>query len=307
MQLSVVIPTHNPDLGRLRRTLAALRVQTLPEAEWEILIVDNASAPALDPAAVAADAPARLRIVRETELGLTPARLRGFAETTGAIVVLVDDDNVLAPDYLAQALALAREQPRLGAWSGAIELEFEPGAVPPPAAWRSCLAERVVTADAVSGDREHHASTPWGAGMCLRREVCAAYAAELAGNPLRRRLDLQGGALLYGGDTDIAFVACQHGYTKGVFPRLRLTHLIPAHRCATAYLIRALEGHGYSSVIHEYILSGTIPPFLLDPVWRLRTAVKRLFLPPLERQTEAAHARGHARAVAHIRRLQAAP
>jgi hypothetical protein len=244
--------------------------------------------------------------VCEPQLGLTPARLAGFTAARGEIMILVDDDNVLAPEFLAHVQAIAREHPQLGAWSGNVVLEFAPDAVPPPAAWRPNLTERHVTQDAISSDRHDHASTPWGAGLCVRREVCAAYAAELAGNALRRQLDLQGQALLYGGDTDIAYVACARGYTKGVFARLTLQHLIPARRCEPAYLKKSMEGHAYSSVLHEFILSGTVPAYFTDPVWRARAWFRRLGLARAERIQAACHARGVARAVRDIRRLQAA-
>ena len=41
--ISVVIPTHNPRMDYLRRVLEALRGQTLPREQWEIIVVDNGS------------------------------------------------------------------------------------------------------------------------------------------------------------------------------------------------------------------------------------------------------------------------
>jgi glycosyltransferase involved in cell wall biosynthesis len=41
--LSVIVCTHNPRQDYLARALAALRDQTLPTNEWELLVVDNAS------------------------------------------------------------------------------------------------------------------------------------------------------------------------------------------------------------------------------------------------------------------------
>ena len=46
-RLSVVIPCHNPHGGRLRRVLDGLRAQTLPAGRWEVVVIDNASMPAL--------------------------------------------------------------------------------------------------------------------------------------------------------------------------------------------------------------------------------------------------------------------
>ena len=119
------------------------------------------------------------RVVREEELGLTNARLRGFAETSGEVIVLVDDDNVLAPDYLEQVVRIAREHPFLGTWSGALALELEPGSAEPAEQLRHLLCERIVKRDLWSNDRSNFAATPRGAGECIRREVAEAYAAKV--------------------------------------------------------------------------------------------------------------------------------
>src|SRR5690348_12350374 len=102
MNLSVIICTHNHRLEYLSRTLEALRVQTLPMAEWELLLIDNASRSAVA-ASVNLTWHPNARHIREEVLGLTPARLRGIQEARGKLVVFVDDDNLLDPDYLTNA------------------------------------------------------------------------------------------------------------------------------------------------------------------------------------------------------------
>jgi len=42
--ISVIICTHNPRPDYFSRVLAALRQQTLPLSEWELLVIDNQSA-----------------------------------------------------------------------------------------------------------------------------------------------------------------------------------------------------------------------------------------------------------------------
>ena len=199
------------------------------------------------------------RIVREERTGLTPARLRGFAETTGELIVLVDDDNVLDPDYLAKALEIAGEFPFLGSWSGQSVLEFEDPALQPPAMLRSLLLERHLDRDYWSNDRHHTKSDPYGAGMCVRRAVAQAYERRLADQPKRVGLDLAGNDLVYGGDLDLAFTGLDIGLGKGAFQRLKFTHLIPKSRCSMDYLLRAAEGHAYSEVIAAK-LNGDRPP-----------------------------------------------
>jgi glycosyltransferase involved in cell wall biosynthesis len=257
LPLSVVIPTHNPRRAPLDRVLAGLRAQTLAPDRWELVLIDNNSAPPLPPELAQAGHPDG-RVLRETRTGLTAARLAGFAATRGNIIVLVDDDNVLAADYLETALQLAAEHPALGSWSGAVELEFAPGAVPPPRVWWSYLAYRAPAAPSVSRDIDHHDSTPWGAGMCVRRAVADAYAGLVAREQGRTALDLQGTQLVYGGDTDIAYTGCDLGFTKGVFPALRLRHLIPAERCTKDFFRRTIEGRGYSEQLHRLIRQGQL-------------------------------------------------
>jgi hypothetical protein len=44
MKLSVILCTHNPRLEYRSRTLEALRSQTVPRADWELMLIDNRSA-----------------------------------------------------------------------------------------------------------------------------------------------------------------------------------------------------------------------------------------------------------------------
>ena len=128
MNVDVIICTHNARADYFDRCLAGLRAQTLTFDGWNLLIVDNLSD---QPVAGAVDLSwhPRAQVARETTLGLTPARLRGIRESRADLLVLVDDDNVLAPDYLQRAVAIADARPFLGAWSGQCLPEFE---VPPP-------------------------------------------------------------------------------------------------------------------------------------------------------------------------------
>lgn len=295
MQVSVVIPTHNPRPEILAQALDALRQQTLPRDRWELVVVDNASRAAVASHCDLAWHPAG-RLVREERLGLTAARLAGFNATRGEVVVLVDDDNLLAPDYLAVVERIAADFPRLGSWSGNVELVFEPGAVPPPAGWRSYLTERVCRNVAVTDDPGHNDSTPWGAGLCVRRELARSYVEKSRQDPDLLRLDLQGTQLLYGGDTDIAYHGCAIGLLKGVFPELSLRHLIPAGRCTREYLLRSIEGHAYSECLHHWVRHKELPREDTRPIERAKQLVRYLRSDAATRAKLDAQRRGRARA-----------
>lgn len=303
LELSVIIPTHNPRKDYLEQVLGALAAQTLDRSKWELVIVDNASSEMGD-GRWEMGRILHARIVREERLGLTNARLRGFAETTGEIIVLVDDDNVLASDYLEQVVRIGREHPQLGTWSGAIELVLEPGSPQPAEKLRHLLCERKVERAVWSNDRSHFAATPWGAGECIRRKVAEAYAGKVAREPRRRQLDLQGKDLVYGGDTDIAYTGCEMGLAMGVFPELKVKHLTPPTRCTEEYLLKNYEAHAYSEVLHTWIEMGKIPPQRTDLRGRLGTAVRWMMGSQLERKMISARERGLKRAKEFVRKQE---
>jgi glycosyltransferase involved in cell wall biosynthesis len=244
--LSVVIPTHRPDGARLRRSLAGLRAQSLPVSDWETVLVDNASVPPVELATFADDAPTNLRLVTEPALGLTAARRRGFVEAHGELLVLVDDDNVLAPDYLERVVAIFTAHPTLGAIGGRSAPEF----AAPPAPWQreffDLLALRDLGPEPLfaaglrppgSARNVYPACAPIGAGLALRRAVAVTW---LATSPTLS--DRRGTDLTSGGVNDIVFTALHAGWGVGYFPTLALTHLIPAGRLDPAYLARLNRG-----------------------------------------------------------------
>ncbi len=245
--LTVIIPTHNPDGDRLRRTLDGLRAQSLPFDRWETLLIDNASSPPVDTGAFTGIAPPNIRILRESHLGLTEARRRGFSEARGAVMVLVDDDNVLAADYLESVRALFAAHPRVGVLGGKSLPEF----AQPVADWTQefhgllalrDLGDRPCISNGLRPDgaarNQYPAYAPIGAGMALRRPAAEVWLRALAADPRRALLDRQGGKLVSGGDNDIVLTIMAAGWEIAYFPELRLTHLIPAARLDPAYLVR---------------------------------------------------------------------
>jgi glycosyltransferase involved in cell wall biosynthesis len=258
--ISVIICTHNPREDYLRRVLKALDLQTLCKDLWELLLIDNASAESLSEKYDLSWHP-NARHVREEELGLTPTRIRGIRETCADILVFVDDDNVLAPDYLDQAFKIAHERSWVGAFCGNIEPEFE--CEPEPG-----LGNLVDWVGVVRVKEEKWALgtaaiaqqyCPIGAGMVIRRCVAVHYAELLKSNPIRKKLDRRGTALLCHGDTDMALSACDLGMAVGRFPTLQIIHLIPARRTKEEYIFRLIEDAAFSDGLFMYIREGKVP------------------------------------------------
>ncbi len=175
--------------------------------------------------------------------------------------MFLDDDNLADRDYLANALEISRSFEFLGAWgAGAIEPEFE--ATPP----RGCepelgyLALRTLHEDVWSKDVDDLDSIPFGAGLCVRKAVADAYAAELATDALRRSLGRRGAQIFSNEDVDLALTSARLQLGWGNFPRLRITHLIAADRVRPDYLEALIAGTTASSVISARSTGRAMPP-----------------------------------------------
>ncbi|MEO7402305.1 MAG: glycosyltransferase, partial [Burkholderiales bacterium] len=237
-----------PRPSYIDRTIEGLRTQTLAKANWEMIVVDNASDNAL---ADSLDLSwhSQAGVVAEPSLGLTPARLKGIRESTGEVLVFVDDDNVLDAHYLEKVEEIADRMPHIGSWSGTVVGEFE---TPPPEWTRRYwgnLVIREAVRDVWSNIPGLDDTTPLGAGLCIRRVVADEYVRLHETGKRSRMLDRAGTGLVSGGDNDLAACAIDIGLGCGLMSSLRLTHLIPPERLTEVYLIRLIEGVAYSSIV----------------------------------------------------------
>lgn len=260
--LSVIICAHNPREDYLRRTLASLRGQLLDKTEWEFLLIDNGSTPPLGEAWDLRWHP-QGRCVQEGEIGLTAARLRAIREAKGQLLIFVDDDNVLSPDYLSVAVATMAAHPFLGVvGAGVLAPEFE---VKPSSTVKEMLPQlalRTVQVSHWSNNVMDSPTLPWGAGLCVRREVAQHYLTLVEALTTASVLDRRGQQLFCGGDDLFSWAGVELGYGFGIFPELRITHLISAGRVEANYLLRLVHDHSFSHGILRYLLVGAKPqPF----------------------------------------------
>jgi glycosyltransferase involved in cell wall biosynthesis len=255
--ISVILCTHNPREDCLRRVLGALRAQTIPPDRWEFLLIDNASNESLEKAWDISWHPGG-RHVREEGLGLTIARLRGIKESRGELLIFVDDDNILAPNFLERATAISVAYPYLGVFgAGSLEPEFE---VPPPRQLLprlDLLAVRTVQSAMWSNNVKDTAAIPWGAGLCVVRRVAEHYQRLVGSLNVTAVLGRRGQQLFSGEDDVFSWAAVKAGQGFGLFPELRLTHLIWAGRLNQRYFIRLIHDHTFSHAVLRFLLSGT--------------------------------------------------
>jgi glycosyltransferase involved in cell wall biosynthesis len=300
IDISVIICTYNPRAEYLEEALKALKDQTLPISQWELLLIDNASDQPLSSEIDISWHP-HSRHLREEKLGKTHALLLGIKEAVGELIVIVDDDNVLDTTYLEVALHISKDWPMLGAWGGQIVPDFEE--TPPewtkPYWWM--IAIREFEQDKWSNLLHCYDTAPVGAGMCVRKSVANKYAELAMNDSSRSNLDPKGKQLLRSGDQDLAFTSCDLGLGTGLFVSLKLTHLIPARRLEKEYLLKLAEGISYSVTIMES-LRGKVPDIPKVSLIRKLIGYYRLMrMEPIYRSFHQAIERGKALAIKEIK------
>jgi glycosyltransferase involved in cell wall biosynthesis len=255
------------------------------------LLIDNASRQPLAEAVDISCHP-RGRYVRENRLGLTAARLRGIQEASGELLVFVDDDNLPAPDYLAQATAISARCPDLGVFgAGILEPEFE---IQPPVELRPRLGLLALRREPSALCSHKSADThcrPWGAGLCVTRRVANFYRQLVADLGITPVLDRRGKRLFCGGDDVFSRVAAEFGLSFGVFPELCITHLIPAGRLDRHYLFRLIHDHALSHGVLNYMLDG-IQPMRTDLIRYARLILHGVKNGPFSMRCQWAASRG---------------
>lgn len=209
----------------------------MPFEQWELLVIDNSSQ---EPLVGRFDLNwhPHSRHVREEELGLTPARLRGIHEAAGELLVFIDDDNVLCSDYIEHAFGLSLERPEIGAFGASSAPEFEERPSHSVSRYLTYLAVDEIVQDYWANLPMWSRAFPFGAGLCVRRSVAMAYCQAIRTMPFRRRLGRIGQSLGSHEDFDMVMCAIDLGMGVGRFRRLSLTHLISKHRVSEDYIVR---------------------------------------------------------------------
>lgn len=109
-ELSVVIPTYNRrDI--VARCLRSLSEQTLPPEKYELIVVDDGSTDGTEKMLESLELKPALRWKRIAHSGPSGARNRGLEMAKGEIVVFVDSDLIVEPQFLASHLAAHRKNP----------------------------------------------------------------------------------------------------------------------------------------------------------------------------------------------------
>jgi glycosyltransferase involved in cell wall biosynthesis len=271
--ISVVLCTFNPSRDVLKRTLSALAAQTFTVDCWELILVDNNSDPPLSPVDFLGFHP-NSRCIREPKQGKVFALIKGICAAAAELIISVDDDSPLEPDYLEVAFRIHQSRPELGAFgAGTISPLYE---TEPPrwfAEVSGLLAIRTLSSPAISDAMTGSFFRPWGLGLCITRPVAQAWVSWCACN--LGSLPAVSGRKATGLEDDLfSILAVWIGLRYGVFPELRIRHLIPSSRLGVGYLMAMARGHGYSHAQLSMICG--LPLQNPDPPASLKVAIALL-------------------------------
>lgn len=262
VKLSLVICTYNR-APHLVRTLESFACQTVSAADFEIVVVDNNSQD--DTTRLARDFADRhpkldVKVIPETRQGLSYARNSGIAASRGAVIVMVDDDEVVNPEFLESYLRFFDRHSGVAAAGGVIVpfYEFE------PPQWLSKYTERLLasTLDLGGEVREFPRHRfPVGGNMAFRRDVFEQY-----GN-FDTDLGRKGETLLGGEENDLFRRVRAGGDSIYYLPTAIVYHIIPASRLTGEYLDRLSLMVGVSKKIRARA-EGAVAAAIMDEAFK---------------------------------------
>ncbi len=231
IDLTIAICCYNGE-RYLPATLDALALQEGENrATWEILLVDNASTdstPIIFQAFAEAHSALQCRMVREEVPGQSAARKRAIEQSLGEWLCFVDDDNILARDYIQVGLAFAHSAPKAGAFGGksiAKPMRKVPSHF---AGFASSLA--------IWDGGQHRCniglSRKFTAGMFVRRTAATALIGEVWMMPGRSPESKFGGE-----DAELCIKLVNSGWEIWYLPELCFEHVVPESRMRLSYLL----------------------------------------------------------------------
>ncbi len=120
MKFSIIIPAFNEELY-IGSSIHALKKQTVPREQYEIVVVNNNSSDRTNEIAKHSGAD---KVINEPNQGTNLARNRGFVESSGEIVAFLDADSIPPPNWL-QKIDFFLSRPSIAAVSGPCDYGFD--------------------------------------------------------------------------------------------------------------------------------------------------------------------------------------
>lgn len=249
LELSAVICTldRGPDIAL---SVDSLLAQDLPAEAFEILLVDNGSAPASAQVlrGLAAAHPDRVRYVREERIGESSARNCSLAHARGALLAYLDDDAIADPGWLrAYRDAFAADE-GLGVAGGPVRLRY---LVDKPS-WIDAQMETWLSGfDRGSEPHElRYPEFPRGANMAFRRSAFDD------GTRFSEDFGRKGKCLLSHSEIELIYRLAEKGVRIGFVPGAGVDHLVPGGRLDRKWFALRSHWQGRSEALFDRVHRG---------------------------------------------------
>jgi polysaccharide pyruvyl transferase CsaB len=257
LRATVVICTRRAGPG-LTEAITSVARQSLPPADWELIVVNNNPADAAITATidtlrdeVFAGRPGHLRLVVCPVAGLSAARNAAVAEARGDIVAFIDDDAAAEAGWLQTVCAGFAHRAHVGVIGGHIRLrvpEPRPDAVQP--GWEKYWSHFVTEHDGFTEVTDWR-QFPWGANWSARRAALRAIGG------FRTQYGRTGDNYWGGEELVAARLVQRLGYTVAIEPAAVVDHHVTADRFTREHIRRTLPA-GYH-VGHLALRDGYLP------------------------------------------------
>ena len=240
MELSIIISTYN-NAASLLRTLDSVAKQDYDKKEWECVIVNNNSTDdtaARVAAFIKEHSDLNIRLVEESQQGLSFARNRGIAESKGRFVAFIDDDETINEGFVSAYIDVFHNH---GAFVAAGALKVCYDSKRPK--WMSHYTEKMIANPFDLGNAVvtiTKSVTPTGGNMAFNRDVFNLY-----GN-FDTDLGRKGGELFGGEENDIFARIRDLGERVFYVPQAIAYHHIADRKLTPEYFDKLSYGVGVS-------------------------------------------------------------
>jgi glycosyltransferase involved in cell wall biosynthesis len=258
--VSVVICCYNSG-EVIVPTIESLSQLTIPsECGYEVIIVDNNCTDNTVQLARKAwrNSTKPLHIIKETQPGLIYARKKGVLQAHYDIILFVDDDNILEPDWVERLIVMYSKNPEIGGIGGFNEPLFEEG-VEKPSWFENFSSMYACTAHYENPEVSSFKQTLYGAGLSLRTNVArSVFDSNLPFFLVGRKED----ALTRGDDSEICLRVGLMGWKLWYESTLKLKHTILRRRVKWEYVLQARREGGHADIIlkiYRDLLEENIP------------------------------------------------
>ena len=243
--ISVIICSYNGS-ERIESVLFHIEKQITNEILWEVILVDNASND--NTAEVAQKCWTRkdiqLKIVFEDKPGKTNAIRKGLDVSSYSIIIFVDDDNLIADNYISRSYEIMSVNSDVGL-AGGLGIPLANIEYP---VWFGEFQNAIAVGPQADQDGyiPHSRTYLHGAGLVMRKMVWERLISKGFNFNLS---DRKGKSLSSGGDSELSVAIRLAGYQLWYDSGLVYKHILPENRLKWDHIIKLSREFGKSFVV----------------------------------------------------------